>query len=180
MLEYMFGDTPKVRVIEFVINYNGLKFPSKKEIAKGARIPLEEFDEVYDDLIDIGFIIRDEDKDEHWIASLKLLEGLFSIIKELKIAQYRKHRDSCMQNINSELDKLSKDYTLRKTDELKEYLKEYDILIPYIHSITPSINKYFPNHEKYLTYNIDPEFEELNRAKYALLEMIRYLKGNTN
>jgi hypothetical protein len=48
-------------------------------------------------------------------------------------------------------------------------MKKDDRLIPYIHSITPLIKEYFPNHRKYLTYCIDPEFEELNCAKICVI-----------
>lgn len=58
-------------------------------------------------------------------------------------------------NMDQELENLSKDYELHKIDELKEYMKKDDRLIPYIHSITPLIKEYFPNHRKYLTYCID-------------------------
>lgn len=67
-------------------------------------------------------------------------------------------------NMDSELEKLSKNYNIRKISKLKEYLEKNERLIPYIHSITPVINKYFPNNQKYLTYYIDPEFKELNCA----------------
>lgn len=72
-------------------------------------------------------------------------------------------------NIDGELEKLSKDYSLRKIDELKEYLKKDERLIPYIHSITPIIKEYFPKKKMYLTYCIDPEFKELNSAKICVI-----------
>ena len=72
-------------------------------------------------------------------------------------------------NIDEELEKLSKNYTLRKINELKEYLTMNERLIPYIHSITPLIKEYFPDHRIYLTYCIDPEFNELNSAKICVI-----------
>lgn len=72
-------------------------------------------------------------------------------------------------NIDSELEKLSKNYSLRKINELREYLKKDNRLVPYIHSITPLIKKYFPNKKIYLTYCIDPEFEELNSVKICVI-----------
>jgi hypothetical protein len=72
-------------------------------------------------------------------------------------------------NMDQELENLSKDYELRKIDELKEYMKKDDRLIPYIHSITPLIKEYFPANERYLTYYIDPEFEELNHALICVI-----------
>lgn len=68
------------------------------------------------------------------------------------------------QNMDKELEDLSKDYNIRKTEELREYLKKDDRILPYIHSITPLIKDFFPKNERYLTYYIDPEFEELNHA----------------
>ena len=68
------------------------------------------------------------------------------------------------QNINQEFVKLSKDYDILKINKLMKYMKKYDKLIPYINSITPLIKDYFPKNKKYLTYYIDPEFEELNHA----------------
>ena len=67
-------------------------------------------------------------------------------------------------SINHELEKLSKNYTIRKSDELKEYFEKDERLIPYIHSITPLIKEYFPDKKIYLTYCIDPEFKELDQA----------------
>ena len=72
-------------------------------------------------------------------------------------------------NIDAELNKLSKNYTLRKVDELKEYFGKDERLIPYIHSITPLIKEYFPDRKMYLTYCIDPEFKELNRARICVI-----------
>lgn len=72
-------------------------------------------------------------------------------------------------NINQEINKLSKDYKLRKISELKEYLTKNPQLIPYINSITPLIKESFPKNKKYLTYYIDPEFEELNKAKICVI-----------
>ena len=90
------------------------------------------------------------------------------------------------QPMDNELERLSKDYTIRKIKELKEYLKKDERLIPYIHSITPTINKYFPNNQKVLTYYIDPEYKELNRAMICVIgiddlfeeehELMNYLK----
>ena len=48
-------------------------------------------------------------------------------------------------------------------------MKKDDRLIPYIHSITPLIKEYFPANERYLTYYIDPEFEELNHALICVI-----------
>ena len=64
---------------------------------------------------------------------------------------------------------LSKYYILRKTDELKEYLKRDERLIQYIKFITPIIRKYFSERKIYLTYCIDPEFEELNDVKICVI-----------
>ncbi len=72
-------------------------------------------------------------------------------------------------NIDAELAILSKNYDIRKRNELKEFIKKNNRLIPYIHSITPDINKYFPNHEKFLTYYTDPEFKELNSAMICVI-----------
>lgn len=72
------------------------------------------------------------------------------------------------RNIDADLEELSKNYTLRKTDELKEYLQK-ERLIPYILSITPLIKEYFPNKKIYLTYCVDPEFKELNNAKICVI-----------
>lgn len=75
-----------------------------------------------------------------------------------------------MKNQNREFEKLSKDYTLRRTNELKEYLKKDERLISYINTITPLIKEYFPENKIYLTYCVDPEFEEeLNRAKICVI-----------
>ena len=74
-----------------------------------------------------------------------------------------------MPNIDDELEKLSKYYILRKTDELKEYLKKDERLIQYIKFITPIIRKYFSARKIYLTYCIDPEFEELNDVKICVI-----------
>ena len=60
-------------------------------------------------------------------------------------------------NINREINKLSKDYKLRKISELKEYLTKNPQLIPYINSITPLIKESFPKNKRYLTYYIDPD-----------------------
>ena len=76
--------------------------------------------------------------------------------------KYAKLTDT--QNINQEFVKLSKDYDILKINKLNKYMKKYDKLIPYINSITPLIKDYFPKNKKYLTYYIDPEFEELNHA----------------
>jgi len=74
-----------------------------------------------------------------------------------------------MPGQNREFEKLSKDYTLCKINELKEYFKKDDRLIAYINTITPLIKKYFPENKMYLTYCVDPEFEELNRAKICVI-----------
>lgn len=66
--------------------------------------------------------------------------------------------------LKDDFNELSKDYTLRKIDELRAYFEKDERLIPYIHSITPLIKEYFPDKEIYLTYCTDPEFEELNCA----------------
>ena len=62
-----------------------------------------------------------------------------------------------------ELEKLSKNYTLRKTNELKEYMEEHNQLIPYINSITPIIKEYFPDIE--LPRIIECGDSQTNRGK---------------
>jgi hypothetical protein len=41
------------------------------------------------------------------------------------------------RNMNQELENLSKDYILRKIDELKDYMKKDDRLIPYTLDYSP-------------------------------------------
>lgn len=90
------------------------------------------------------------------------------------------------RNMDKELANLLKDYNILKIDELKEYLEKNDGLIPYIHSITPLIKEHFPKNKLYLTYYIDPEFEELNHAlicvigKNSLFEQEREIMNQLN
>jgi len=94
----------------------------------------------------------------------------FSKRLEMQIPQENTYaRLEILPDFNKEFEKLSKDYTLRKPNELKEYLKQDEQLIPYINTLTPLIREYFPENKKYLTFCVDPEFEELNRAKICVI-----------
>lgn len=55
-----------------------------------------------------------------------------------------------MKDLNKEFEKLSKDFALRRINELKEYLKKDERLIAYINTITPLIKEYFPENKMYL------------------------------
>lgn len=94
ILEYFLGETPQVKVIEYMIEcYNSwpMKYPSKEEIAMGAGISMEELDEFYEDFIDIGFLIECEEiEDKHFMCSDELADGLFLILQEITPSYNRK------------------------------------------------------------------------------------------
>lgn len=86
----------------------------------------------------------------------------FSLAQNMQISKENAY--VCGTDDLDNLKKLSKEYNLRKIDELKKYLQKDGRLVPYILSIAPTINNYFPEHGKYLTYCMDPEFSELSQA----------------
>lgn len=108
MLKDLFGDTPQVRVIEFMMTGYWLEYPSKKEIAEGAGISLEELENIYDDLIDTGFLRKCKNEDKHYMCSHELADGLFFIMQELKIPYRRKQEKIRLNNIKNQCKKHEK------------------------------------------------------------------------
>ena len=83
----------------------------------------------------------------------------FSKRLEMQIPQENTYaRLEILPDFNKEFEKLSKDYTLRKPNELKEYLKQDEQLIPYINTLTPLIREYFPENESVKFYRLLSNF----------------------
>lgn len=67
-----------------------------------------------------------------------------------------------LQNIDFELHELSKKYPLENPEEIREFLKNNEKILPFINEITPLINEYFPDYDKLIEFSEDPEFSELD------------------
>ena len=101
---------------------------------------------------------------------VKILRHNYSQKLEMQIPQENIYTGlEIKPTIDEELKELSKYYSFRKINNLKEYLKKDERLIPYIKSITPTIMEYFPKHRKYLTYCIDPEFKDWDSVKICVI-----------
>lgn len=90
------------------------------------------------------------------------MQKYFTQRQEIQIPQERPHVNLNVNNFDEEIEKLSKNYTIHRKEEVKEFIKIHPELIPYINKITPIINCYFPNYKKCITFFEDYEFEELN------------------
>lgn len=102
MLKYFFGDTAQVRVIQYLIDCETswpIKYPSKEEIVRGAKISNEEFNKFYDDFIDIGFLIKCEGEDKYFMCCHELSDGLYFILQEIQPSYNRKMKKIELNNI---------------------------------------------------------------------------------
>ena len=81
---------------------------------------------------------------------------------EMQIPKDNTYTGSIIETFEDKFDKLSKDYDIHNRDKLKSFINEHEIILDYIHELTPLINKYFPNHEKFIEFCEDPEFSDLN------------------
>lgn len=98
------------------------------------------------------------------------MQQFYSQRPEMQIPQENTYkRLEIMRNLDAEFKTLSKNYLINKKNELIKYIKKHDELIPYLKTITPLINNYFPNNKKYLTFCKDPEFKELNQAMICVI-----------
>ena len=90
----------------------------------------------------------------------------FRKIMELKIMQISQDNfyptASAENNLDGEMERLSKNFEIHKLIELKNFLQKNAGLIQYIDRITPIINSHFPDYKKCITFCQDPEFEELD------------------
>ena len=71
-------------------------------------------------------------------------------------------QDRFKDNLDYELDKLSKSYEIHNIPQVRDFITENRDLLQYIRTITPLINNYFPEYKKCLTFCRDPEFSELD------------------
>ncbi|MBQ8016860.1 MAG: hypothetical protein IJ258_02015 [Methanobrevibacter sp.] len=67
-----------------------------------------------------------------------------------------------VSNFDDEFDKLSKSYTIHEYNDVKGFIRKHENILPFIHELTPLINKYFPNHRKLIEFCKDPEFLDLD------------------
>ena len=65
-------------------------------------------------------------------------------------------------DFDEEFEKLSDNYTLQDKEKIKNFIKNHENILSYIHEITPLINNYFPHYQKIITFCEDPEFSELD------------------
>ena len=66
------------------------------------------------------------------------------------------------RNFDDEFNKLSNYYDIEEPDKLKNFMKKHENTLDFIHEITPLMNEYFPNYDKVIEFNEDPEFKDLN------------------
>lgn len=59
-------------------------------------------------------------------------------------------------------DNLSPNYDMHNKDKVKSFIKKHTEILDYIHELTPILNEYFPNHEKFIEFCEDPEFSDLD------------------
>ena len=187
MLEYLFGDTPQVRVIEFMMTGYGLEYPSKKEIAEGAGISLEELETIYDDLIDTGFLRKCKHEDKHYMCSHELADGLFFIMQELEIPYRRKQQKIRLNNIKNECKKHKKflkinfNFDKKDLDDICEIIVENSEMKRIIYDLPEIITKEIPKNRIGLNVNrffVGDEFLEIE-IKSELDKDLAMEKENT-
>ena len=67
-----------------------------------------------------------------------------------------------MGNFDAEFEKLSKNYTVQNGAKVKNFIKQHENILEFIHELTPLINDYFPNYQKIIEFCEDPEFSDLD------------------
>ena len=67
-----------------------------------------------------------------------------------------------IRNFDDEFEKLSDNYDMHDSDDVKRFMEKHEHILGYIHELTPLINRYFPNHEKFIEFCPDPEFSDLD------------------
>lgn len=87
----------------------------------------------------------------------------FSLSQNMQIPQERWFTKTDISiDFNDEIEKLSKNYDIHKTQQIKDFIIKNTELICYIDTITPIINNHFPDYKKCITFCKDPEFDELD------------------
>lgn len=66
------------------------------------------------------------------------------------------------KNSDDEFDKLLKNYEIRDSEKVKNFIGNNEDILDYIDEITPLINRYFPNNRKFIEFCEDPEFSDLD------------------
>lgn len=95
------------------------------------------------------------------IWGLNMYQNLF-LRQNMQIPQENVYNPITISSLDKNIEDLSKNYEIHKPQEVKEFFEDYDELVQYISSITPLIDKHFPDYMKCLTFCQDPEFEELD------------------
>lgn len=95
------------------------------------------------------------------IWGLNMYQNLF-LRQNMQIPQENVYNPITISSLDKNIEDLSKNYEIHKPQEVKEFFEDYDELVQYISSITPLIDKHFPDYKKCLTFCQDPEFEELD------------------
>lgn len=67
-----------------------------------------------------------------------------------------------MSDFDKEFDELSKNYNIHNENHVKVFIKKHENILPFIHELTPLINKYFPQYTKIIEFCKDPEFSDLD------------------
>ena len=83
-------------------------------------------------------------------------------MQNMQIPQDMSYTSLPIDSFDDEFKKLSKDYEIHKTKQVKKFIDEHNPLLAYINAITPLINKYFPEYKKCIIFSEDPEFEGLD------------------
>ncbi|MBQ9161528.1 MAG: hypothetical protein IJ122_09480 [Methanobrevibacter sp.] len=87
----------------------------------------------------------------------------FSLRQNMQIPQKRAYVGlEFGNNLDEEIEELSKHYEIHNIHQVKDFIRKNEDLVEYIKSITPIIDKHFPDNKKCLTFCEDSEFEELD------------------
>lgn len=152
MLEYLFGDTPQVNVIEKIIKSNDdywHTFPSKNEIINDLEIPKETLDCFDEEFLTLLYLVKYKLSDIYKILTLK--DEIDRILPN-------------KPSFNEEFDKISQNYILYKKECVKSFLTNHYGLVNYVNHITPIINRYFKDYPKMIVFHQDPEIDSLSHV----------------
>ena len=77
-----------------------------------------------------------------------------------------------MPDMDDNFDELSKNYTITDIDKVKNFTKNHNEILDFIHEITPLLNDFFPNYQKIIEFCEDSESRKLD---FIMI----YIKGST-